>query len=276
METYIAQLIDDICKATHKLRPPHPLWPESEADPDNELELQDMSFIEQYVEGKVEPVASITGIEVAALPPPEKLTEAQQALLATKLEELLQFFHLYLDFPETYPAHLRYPFIRNFWTECHVPLSFGENHIEFCNYEIENCPYPGYCQTCAEIDQQMEFDKRFETKKNEFSDLEAGDLLPSPEEVKNWAKLQGSETDDDEDKGLFDDDEDYDPASDFVGGFFHDDGTPIDPETIPVPGLCIICKKYFMEDPDEKMLCLLNRIDQRDETGFECGAFEKL
>jgi hypothetical protein len=57
---------------------------------------------------------------------------------------------------------------------------------------------------------------------------------------------------------------------------FNDDGTKIDPESVPVTGLYIICRKYQIDDWDENLLCMMNRNDQRDEPNFECGAFEKI
>jgi hypothetical protein len=61
-----------------------------------------------------------------------------------------------------------------------------------------------------------------------------------------------------------------------INGFYNDDGTKIDPESVPVPGLCIICRKYQIEDWDENLLCMMNRNDQRNERDFQCGAFEKI
>jgi len=61
-----------------------------------------------------------------------------------------------------------------------------------------------------------------------------------------------------------------------INGFFLDDGTRIDPESVPMPCVCIICCKYQSDDWEENMLCTLNRNDQRDEPDFECGAFEKI
>ena len=83
----------------------------------------------------------------------------EQALLAGELENLLDVFHFKLDFPESFPANLRYPFIRNFWAESHVPMSFGNTHIGFCDYEEKDCPFPGYCSTCKEIEAEMKFDE---------------------------------------------------------------------------------------------------------------------
>lgn len=61
-----------------------------------------------------------------------------------------------------------------------------------------------------------------------------------------------------------------------INGFYNDDGTKIDPDSLPVPGLCVICRKYQIDDWDENLLCLMNRNDQRNDKDFKCGAFEKL
>lgn len=61
-----------------------------------------------------------------------------------------------------------------------------------------------------------------------------------------------------------------------INGFFNDDGTKIDPDSVPIPGLCVICRKYQIDDWDENLLCLMNRNDQRNDKDFKCGAFEKI
>lgn len=162
MDNYLKQLIDDLHEATWKIKPPHDLW--STADPDDEVELEDMSFAEQYIYGKEEKISKITGIETFMLPPPEKLSEEQQGLLAEELEKLLSYFHFHLVFPDDYPSHFRYPFILNFWNEEHVALSFGNINIEFCTFDEENCPFPGYCKTCKEVAEQMKFDEEQEKR----------------------------------------------------------------------------------------------------------------
>ena len=55
--------------------------------------------------------------------------------------------------------------------------------------------------------------------------------------------------------------------------YFDDDGTEVNPDLIPKPGLCLICKKQ--NDPNEEIPCTLNRMDQRGEDDFICFAFEK-
>ncbi len=59
-------------------------------------------------------------------------------------------------------------------------------------------------------------------------------------------------------------------------GIYNDDGSKIEPESVPLPSLCTICKHHQTDDPEENMLCLLNRNDQRNNDEFECGSFEKI
>ena len=53
---------------------------------------------------------------------------------------------------------------------------------------------------------------------------------------------------------------------------FDDDGNKIDPNLIPKPSLCVMCRKDG--DPAEEIFCLLNRNDQRGEEDFKCYAYE--
>jgi len=57
-----------------------------------------------------------------------------------------------------------------------------------------------------------------------------------------------------------------------IQGFFRDDGTPINPELVPKPSLCILCRKD--DDPSEEIPCILTRADQQGSSEFICDAFE--
>lgn len=61
-----------------------------------------------------------------------------------------------------------------------------------------------------------------------------------------------------------------------IDGFtlWDDDGSRIDPNLVPKPALCSTCANDG--DPEQEMLCTLTRLDQMDEEGFECGAFQPL
>lgn len=61
-----------------------------------------------------------------------------------------------------------------------------------------------------------------------------------------------------------------------INGIYNDDGTKVDLQTIPLPSLCIICKKYQIDDWEENLLCQMNRHSQRNNEEFKCGAFEHI
>jgi hypothetical protein len=58
-----------------------------------------------------------------------------------------------------------------------------------------------------------------------------------------------------------------------INGYYDDDGNKLNPDRISKPGLCLICKKDT--DPDEEILCNLNRLDPQNEKEFIYYAFEK-
>ena len=182
MQRYIEQLVEDLHRATWNIKKPHEIW--EDVDLNNEAELEDISYVEEYVYGKKKNISDIIGIKRKLLPAPKMLTTEQRALLSVELEKLLQVFHFFLDFPETYPHELRYRFIRDFWKEKRVGLSFGECHIEFCDYDESHCPFDGYCTTCKEIRVEMEHDKG--NNDDDKFDIDVRDLLPRPDEEEQW------------------------------------------------------------------------------------------
>jgi hypothetical protein len=172
MNRYIEQLIEDFHKSRQIVNPPSNIWNGMDAaDPGD---VEDTAYAEEVIYGKKELVSEITGIEQNLLPPPRKLTNQQAAMLASEMELLLNHYNLYPDFPEGFPGHLRYPMLRKLWKKKHVAVSFGENHIEFCNYDESKCPFPGYCNTCEEFRSGMDIGAK---AGDLFEDLDAADLL---------------------------------------------------------------------------------------------------
>ena len=55
-------------------------------------------------------------------------------------------------------------------------------------------------------------------------------------------------------------------------GFFNDDGTPVNPDLMPKPSLCVTCKHDG--DPQQENLCTLNRMEQQSKDDFKCNAYE--
>ena len=118
-------------------------------DTDEISEPENNSYSDRLLHGHRIPVAKITGLNCNLLPETLTLTDQQKGLLANELETLLLFYHFHLDFPPDFPPHLRYPFILKLWNESHVPVPFGVNRIEFCEYNLATCPFPGYCNICT-------------------------------------------------------------------------------------------------------------------------------
>ena len=56
--------------------------------------------------------------------------------------------------------------------------------------------------------------------------------------------------------------------------YYDDDGKELDPSSIPMPKMCLLCEKKDL--PEEEILCNLNRLDQKDDDVFKCGAFLSL
>ena len=154
MKLYLTQLIEDLHETAQKANPSGKT--EEETVHDDETFLKHIEDVENYLHGGQLPISEITGILPEQLPPPRKLSESQRAQLSVELENFLAHFHFALDFPQNYPSHLRYAFIKNFWTEKHSPMRFGTSHIEFCEYEKAHCPFPGYCNTCDEFETEDE------------------------------------------------------------------------------------------------------------------------
>tara|TARA_B100001964_G_scaffold190087_1_gene211992 strand:+ start:5667 stop:6395 length:729 start_codon:yes stop_codon:yes gene_type:complete len=56
--------------------------------------------------------------------------------------------------------------------------------------------------------------------------------------------------------------------------YYNDDGTKFDPDLIPTPNLCVVCK----HDDDEGfqgIICRITRVDHRGDSTFRCDDYEK-
>ena len=56
--------------------------------------------------------------------------------------------------------------------------------------------------------------------------------------------------------------------------YYDDDGNELDPSILPIPRMCLMCDKK--DEPEEEILCNLNRLDQRGKRPFKCAAFVSL
>lgn len=64
---------------------------------------------------------------------------------------------------------------------------------------------------------------------------------------------------------------DMDPTK--IAGLFNDEGFEINTDLIKKPDLCILC--VHDNDPNEELLCNMNRYDQKNDAEFKCFAYKK-
>jgi hypothetical protein len=55
--------------------------------------------------------------------------------------------------------------------------------------------------------------------------------------------------------------------------YYHDDGTEFFPEQLPLPKMCLKCRRNDIRDGDEEILCNLTRGDQAESGEFICYGF---
>lgn len=59
-----------------------------------------------------------------------------------------------------------------------------------------------------------------------------------------------------------------------ISGYFDDDGYELNIDLIKTPAMCLICKNN--EDPNQEIMCNLNRLGQTEGEEFICVAFRKI
>lgn len=147
MEKYIEQLLEDLGEAADQGPGPGTSWNAiGEGDFDEEDPIAD---VEQFLYGPEQKLSEIVGIEKIQFPPKEKLSEKQMSKLFNAMVDLLNVFHFVPDFPDGVPVSIKYQLLRENWDSKQVYVGGGgETHIEFCDYEPDECPFPRECCDC--------------------------------------------------------------------------------------------------------------------------------
>ena len=96
----------------------------------------------------------IVGIPQAAFPPDHLLTLREKASLACSMEDLLNSWGFYPDFPDKLPRHMRYKHLRNLWKSEQVYTGMGVSYIDVCEFDDNKCPFPNHCSMCDQIREQ--------------------------------------------------------------------------------------------------------------------------
>lgn len=163
MEKYINQLLDDLKAAQSNERPNIDyalLYPDHPAN-----DFPGLEYIIEWEKGESYSMEELFGIKAEAFPPVEKLTETQIKSLVEAMTELWLSFNIQPEEQSHAPFSLIYQIFVNFWkTETVQYTNTGTLHIEFCHYDVENCPWGSeYCE-CKEYEQDFESMDEFEAR----------------------------------------------------------------------------------------------------------------
>lgn len=141
---YLTQLLDDL-RGRHGIFPEKPNIRAFAPDPDFPEEMEGSMI---YLYGPQYAMSDLFEISTEAFPPAEMLSPEQAETLVQAILELWASVNLFADLPDGLPLSLAYPQLVRLWGS--EPVSVvreGMVHLEFCEYETENCPWPeAYCR----------------------------------------------------------------------------------------------------------------------------------
>ncbi len=154
MKKYLAVLLSDLAEAKNN-RPDFRPRGEDEFIP---FEMD--SFFDDTIQEKDQPdekprgetlkkgnIREIMGLNREQFPPADYWTDEEAAQLVVALNDLLSHYHLAADYPTNLPPLMAYSTLVGA-LEMYAPIMpFGEWHLEFCNYNSEECPFgETYCR----------------------------------------------------------------------------------------------------------------------------------
>lgn len=148
MQKYVTQLLEDLENA--KLHEP-PSYNVKIMHPDEPALDYGLTGVAEFLHSPMYVMEDIFEIKTEWYPPIEKLTEEEVKSLVQKTIELWSAFNFYPSFPSDLPTHIQYTMLVNRMKEESQYVSDGFIGIEFCHYDVEECPFgPDYCQ-CKEL-----------------------------------------------------------------------------------------------------------------------------
>ena len=149
MERYIQQLTEDFREAAEKVPTMDEVRKRFNIEIPEELEM--FAYAEMYLRMPSQKLSTILGIKKSVLPPPERLSPTQTALLCDEMIHLLNAYYFYTDFPQELPVNIKYRLLYKEWDRHHIFTGEGNVHIEFCDYEPARCPFPSKFCRCKQF-----------------------------------------------------------------------------------------------------------------------------
>lgn len=148
METYLTQLLEDLL-ARHGDFPPQPNIKALSPTPDfPEVMIDSMT----YLYGPTYTMEELFEVKAEAFPPAESLDDEQITHLTDAILALWESLNLTADYPEEVTKRDLYPQLVRLWDGDPVPVVRSSSvHLEFCDYDPENCPWKREHCTCGAL-----------------------------------------------------------------------------------------------------------------------------
>jgi len=114
-------------------------------------ELEDNKEVIEYLNLAPRPMEQLFGIEKISFPPISKLSVKQVKQITEAIIKLWSIYNFIPDFPKGLPVEKKYKLLIDFFSEPVSYISKGTSHVEFCDYNTKNCPYPEEFCMCKDL-----------------------------------------------------------------------------------------------------------------------------
>lgn len=148
METYLKQLVEDICNAC-RIEDPGDAQTRTEAYEDDLPEL--FAEVERFIhEDPIQDLSYYSGLRPEQFPPAEDLTQEQIDTVVNAFSEMLQSWNIAADLPDDFPNERKYPLLVSLLNERFHIQNMGTVHWSFCDFDETTCPFGEHC-LCKEF-----------------------------------------------------------------------------------------------------------------------------
>jgi hypothetical protein len=164
MRPYLEELISDMQESEEKACKKRGESDHTKGKDNSRIEPMLLSHEDLYSNPRK--LEDIVGIPQAAFPPAHLLSLREKATLSKSMQDLLNSWGFYPDFPEKLPWHMRYKHLRALWKSEQVYTGMGVNYIDVCDFNENNCPFPNHCTMCNQIREQEKLYNQLMQKSN--------------------------------------------------------------------------------------------------------------
>ena len=145
IQSYVNYLLEDIKQAEGNV---DELNFERKTEADIMEHIMEMERL--VLEEPLNTIGEICGLTTEQFPPVEQLSKMQVKKIVKAFHQLIRTWNIDVVIPKKYPAEGRYKMMIPLLDRKTHILKNGITHIEFCEYEPEECPFGTYCD-CKEL-----------------------------------------------------------------------------------------------------------------------------